>query len=124
MSKKFSQEDIDAAVALSRTSAALQSNRDKRRALRDRWLTSRELEETARIEAWGRIGRVTFKGGDPNDLGNYVTPKGWPPPYRDYEHWLRINLEGWDSIMSEDGGQTTFSETDKHLKAFREAIIK
>ncbi|PPD29010.1 MAG: hypothetical protein CTY20_07840 [Hyphomicrobium sp.] len=117
MSKKqFSAEDLEDVRALERTRVAMVANRQRRVDIRNAYLGNKSLEDNARLSAWAKVGRVQ------GTIDNPVCPPGWPAPYRDYEHWLSINLEGWSHFMDDDGPIPATSAEDKHIAAFRKAL--
>lgn len=108
------------AVQLAEARATLRATEARAADLRRQILNDGTLEERTRKSAWFEAGNyaVTRPGVG---FAAMTCPPGWPPPYRDFEHYLSINVEGWAGQAVQS---TELGDMDKHLKAFREATSK
>lgn len=121
MSKKtYTAHEFADALALAENRAQLKAVEDRIGTHRREVLSNKAFEENARLQAWGKVGRVT---GHPDKPETWKCPPGWPAPYHDFNDWLGINLEGWRELSAQGAGLLETSE-EKHLRAFREATSK
>lgn len=110
--------DYADARQLAEARAQLKLSETRAADMRRQILNDGTLSERCRKSAWYEAGNyaVTKPG---IGFAAMTCPPGWPPPYRDFEHYLSLNVEGW---AQQAVASTELSSVDKHLKAFKEAV--